>query len=191
VAVICSILLLIYSLSPPSTKEYLGKRYEHRVVEADTDRLALWARAIDYFSEHPEGVGLTYTVGERVKSNPHNEYLVYAVSYGIMGGLAYICLVSGLLIYFIRSQKRIIKDPFVLAVYLAGIGVIVAIAVNSMTDNVGVNRWYFNIIWSVIWYSYFCSRAGQEEIVKNGIITRTTAAAGTTASHRKSLHKIR
>ena len=39
VAVVCCMLFLTYSLSPPSVKEYLGKRYEHRVVKADTDRL--------------------------------------------------------------------------------------------------------------------------------------------------------
>ena len=111
VAVICCMLLLTYSLSPPSTKEYLEKRYEHRVVKADTDRLVLWARAMDYFLEHPEGVGLTLTVGDKVKSNPHNDYLAYAVSYGVIGGLAYPSLVAGLLIYFFKSRKRSNRGP--------------------------------------------------------------------------------
>lgn len=181
VAVICCMLLLIYSLSPPSIKEYLGKRYEHRVVQADTDRLVLWARAIDYFLEHPGGVGLTYTVGDKVKTNPHNDYIVYAVSYGVIGGLAYPSLVAGLLIYFFRSRRWRSEDHSVLAIHLAGLSVIVALAVNSMTDNIGPARWYFNVIWSFIWYSYFCSRAAQtvpvpKKIKRENGISRTTAS---------------
>ena len=164
-------------------KEYLGKRYEHRVVKADTDRLVLWARAVEHLLEHPEGVGLTLSVGDKVKSYIHNDYLTYAVSYGFIGGLAYASLVVGLLISFFRVRKSAIDDPSALAIHLAGLGVIVAIAVNSMTDHMNVNRWYFNVIWSLIWYSYFCSRAVQTEPVpkkikrKNGI-SRTTAYKG-------------
>ena len=180
VAAICCMLLLIYSLSPPSTKEYLGKRFEHRVVKADDDRLVLWARAMDYFLEHPEGVGLTYTVGEKEKSNPHNEFIVYAVSYGVMGGLAFPALFIGLLIYFFKRRKNIIGDHNALAIHLAGFSIIVALTVNSMTDNIGVNRWYFNVIWSLIWYSYFCSLAAQTENVPKNI-KRKNGLSGTTA----------
>lgn len=155
---IAFLLILTYSLSPPSIKEYLEKRYEHRVVNEDTDRLVLWARAMHYFLERPEGVGLTLTVGDEVKSNPHNDYIAYAVSYGITGGFAYITLVTGLLIYFFKSRKRGIEDNSALAITLAGQSVIVAFAINSMTDNICGSRWYFNVIWSIIWYSYFCSR---------------------------------
>ncbi|MEN6350330.1 MAG: O-antigen ligase family protein [Syntrophomonas sp.] len=185
VAIVFCMLLLIYGLSPSSTKEYLGKRFEHRVVNvADADRLTLWSRAVDYILEYPMGVGLTYMVGDKVKTHPHNEYLVYAVSYGALGGLAYPFLVVGLLISFFIRRKRIIQDPNALAVYLAGLGVTVAVAVNSMTDNVGVNRWYFNIMWSLIWYCYFCSLAGQAGVDKEAI-TSKTAIAGTTAARLK------
>ena len=67
VTAICCLLLLTYLLSPPSIKEYLGERYEHRVTDADTDRLTLWARAVDYYLEHPLGVGYTLSVGDKVK----------------------------------------------------------------------------------------------------------------------------
>lgn len=169
-AVICCLLLLTYSLSPPSMKEYLEKRYEYRVVEGDTDRLKLWARAMDYFLEHPEGVGLTFTVGDTVKSNPHNDYLAYAVSYGVVGGLAYPILVIGLLIYFFKIREMRNEDHSVLAINLAGLSVIVAFAVNSMTDNIAVNRWYFNLIWSLVWYSYFCSRAAGGHCLNKGVV---------------------
>ena len=58
-------------------------------------------------------------------------------------------LVVGLLISFFRVRKSTIDDPSALAIYLAGLGVIVAIAVNSMTDHMNANRWYFNVIWSL------------------------------------------
>ncbi len=183
-AAVCFILLLIYGLSPSSTKEYLGKRFEHRVVNADTDRLTLWGRAFNYILENPTGVGLRYRVGDKVTSNPHNEYLVYIVSYGALGGLAYPFLVVGLLISFFRRRKRVINDPAALAVYLAGLSVTAAVAVNSMTDNVGVNRWYFNIMWSLIWYCYFCSLAGQSGVERAGA-TSNTAVAGATAPDLK------
>jgi hypothetical protein len=185
VAVVCCMLLFMYAISPSSTKEYLGKRFEHRVVNvADADRFTLWSRAVDYILEYPMGVGLTYMVGDKVKTHPHNEYLVYAVSYGALGGLAYPFLVVGLVISFFIRRKRVINDPAALAVYLAGLGVTVAVAVNSMTDNVGVNRWYFNIMWSLIWYCYFCSLAGQA-VINREVLTSETAVAGTTAARLK------
>lgn len=163
VLVICCVLFLSYSFSPPSMKKYLGKRYEYRVVDANTDRFGLWARAVEQIIQHPEGVGLTELVGDKVKTYIHNEYLVYTVSYGLIGGLGYASLVVGLLVFFNKVRRRTIRDPSALAIHLAGLGVIVVVAVNSMTDHMNANPWYFNVIWSVIWYSYFCSRAMQAE----------------------------
>lgn len=160
-AVICCLLGLTFVLLPPSVKGYLGKRYEHRVTDANTDRLSLWGRAVEQLLQHPEGVGLTLSVGDKVKSFIHNEYLTYAVSYGFIGGLGYVYLVVGLLISFIRVRKSTMHDPSGLAIHLAGLGVIATVAVNSMTDHMNENRWYFNVIWSVIWYCYFCSHATQ------------------------------
>lgn len=164
-AVFCAV-IVVYNFLPPSTKDYLDKRYEHRVVEEDTDRFFLWSRAIEYFFDHPEGVGFTLTVGDKVKSNPHNDYLAFAVSYGLIGGLAYPVLIIGLLIYWYRNRNVIIDDNNALAITTAGQGVIVAFFLNSMTDNIIANRWYFNVIWSLIWYCYFCSRAARTGCVR-------------------------
>jgi len=158
IATIGCMLLLVYSFAPPNIKDYLGKRYEHRVTNANDDRIHLWARAVEHFFQHPEGVGWTLSVGKEMPSFIHNDYLVYAVSYGIFGGLAYLFLVLGVLIFFFRIPKGLIDDPYAFAIYLAGRGVIVALALNSITDHSNENRWYFNVIWSVIWYCYFCSQ---------------------------------
>lgn len=160
VFILCSMLVLSYGLAPPSTKRYLEKRFEHRVTKGDTDRLALWANAADHLVMHPEGVGFTMRAGN---SYIHNDYLAYAVSYGLIGGLGYVYLVVALLIYFFQVPKSIFGDSSALAVHLAGLGVVVALAINSMTDHSNENRWYFNVIWSIIWYSYFCSSTKQSK----------------------------
>ncbi len=155
VVIMSSALILSYAFAPESTKTYLGKRFEHRVTNVDTDRFTLWGLGIDAFLEHPEGVGLTLkeTSGRFI----HNDYIVYAVSYGIFGGLGYAVLVIGLILSFLRRRRTLSNDPAALAVYLAGIGVLIALAANSITDHSNENRWYFNVIWSIIWYCYFCS----------------------------------
>lgn len=188
VTAIACMLLMVYSFSPPKVKQYLEERYQFRLVKSgtDQDRFMLWGRAIDSLLNHPEGVGLTLAVGDEVKFWIHNDYLTYAVSYGFIGGLGYAFLVVGLLIYFFRVRKGTIHDPSALAIHLAGLGVIVAIAVNSMTDHMNENRWYFNVIWSVIWYSYFCSRAAQTRAVREGVRSET-AIAGTGVSHEESM----
>jgi len=186
VAVICCMILLSYSLAPRNIKGYLGKRYEHRVTNADDDRLGLWGRAVEQILQHPEGVGLTLEVGDKVKTYIHNEYLTYAVSYGIIGGLAYAFLVVRLLTFFFQVRKSTIDDPSALAIHLAGLGVMVAIAVNFMTDHMNANRWYFNIIWSVIWYSYFCSRAVQTGPAWRRVGYKTVMGE-TAAPHEKSV----
>jgi len=177
-AALSCLLVLTYALSPPSMKGYLEKRYEHHVTNADTDRLALWGRGVDSFLEHPEGVGWTLSVGEGEKTYMHNDYLVYAVSYGITGGLAYLSLVFGLLISFFQVRQRAVADPCALAVQLAGLGVIVAVAVNSMTDHMTENRWYFTLIWSLVWYSYFCSRPGKPGPARRGVRCAALLADG-------------
>ena len=163
------------------------KRYQNRARQGmDQDRFMLWGQAVKQILDHPEGVGWTVTVGDRVKTVIHNEYLGYTVSYGVTGGLAYASLVAGLVIYFLQCRKRRTEDVSARAIYLAGLGVVVALAVNSMADHIASNRWYFNTIWSIIWYSYFCSRSVQTGPVRRGMISETVVA-GTTESHEESV----
>lgn len=169
VTAVFAILLLTYQFAPSGVKGYLAKRYQHRVVRADTDRVALWARGVDHLLRHPEGSGFTFTAGEGVKTYIHNDYLVYGVSYGVIGGLGYLCLVAGVLLSFLNVPGNALRDPAALAVYLAGLGVTVALALNSITDHSNENRWYFNVIWSLIWYCYFCSRPAEPGAAVAGV----------------------
>ena len=126
IALAC-VLVLTYGLSPSNVKEYLGKRYEHRVTEANTDRLQLWERGAEQLLEHPEGIGFTLAAGDKVKTFVHNDYLAYFVSYGFFGGLAYTFLVVGILVSFFKRIKSVSREPAELSVYLAGLGVIVTL----------------------------------------------------------------
>ena len=155
VLILCVTLILTYVFVPQSTKTYLEGRFEHRVTNANSDRLILWGYGFDSLLEHPEGVGFTFQSSNGAFI--HNDYIVYAVSYGIFGGLGYLILIVGLLLSFIKMRKKVSRDPSALAVYLAGIGVLVALSINGITDHSNESRWYFNAMWSIIWYCYFCS----------------------------------
>lgn len=162
IAVVC-ILFLVWNFAPVKVKDYITLRYEERFVSrginAD-DRTILWKRAVDYSMEHPEGVGwsISYGDGSR-KMNAHNDYLLYAINYGVVAGFAYALLVLALLLNFLRKAKTIPQDFSLLTVNLAGLGVVIVLLINSMSDHLTANKWYFNILWSIIWFAYFCGRS--------------------------------
>jgi hypothetical protein len=33
------------------------------------------------------------------------------------------------------------------------------VLINSLSDHLTSNRWYFNVVWSLIWYAFFASRS--------------------------------
>jgi hypothetical protein len=162
IIVLVAIILLVWRLSPGVVKKYVDKHYKNRFEShkgLNIDRYYLWQAAINSLAKHPAGVGWTLAVGKSKKISSHNDYLVYAVSYGIMGGMAYAYLVLRLLIYFYRKSRRMTKEPYAIAVTFAGLGVTVVACVNSMTDHMIASKWYFTAIWSIIWYCYFSSRS--------------------------------
>ena len=153
--IICLTLVVAYVFAPQSTKEYLSKRYEYRVVNRDADRVTLWKYGFEELVKHPEGVG--FTLKGSKGGFIHNDYISFMVSYGFLGGLGYPVLICGLFFSFLKMRKKISKDPPTLAVFMAGFGVLVALAFNGITDHSNENRWYLNAMWSMIWYCYFCS----------------------------------
>jgi hypothetical protein len=42
---------------------------------------------------------------------------------------------------------------------LAGAGAATVLLLNSLSDHMTANRWYFNVVWMMVWYAYFASRA--------------------------------
>ncbi len=163
IIVLACLLLLVWGLSPDKVHNYVEQRYQERFVGKRInaeDRWELWSSAINYIEKHPEGVGWSLSYGDTgLKRNPHNDYFLYAINYGVVGGLVYAYVIVRLLIYFLRKSKAKVKDPSAQAINLIGLGVIVVLLVNSMSDHLVADKWYFNVIWSILWYTYFCSRA--------------------------------
>lgn len=154
-------------LAPQSVKKYTEDRYQERFKKKGRlnaeDRLMLWGRASKFLIKNPEGVGWSVLVGDKVKSNPHNDYLLYAISYGVLAGIIYAYTILRLLFYFYTKASKRLLDQNTQAVTLAGLGVAIVIMINSMSDHLIANRWYFSVIWSILWFAYFSSRQDKEQ----------------------------
>jgi len=160
VAVVC-VVVSVWVIAPVKVKNYMETRYKERITRGinTVDRLVLWKRAVDYSVEHPEGMGWSLSYGDKYrKSNPHNDYLLYAINYGIIAGAVYLYFVLRLTLSFLRKSLAPVRDPSALAINLAGLGVVVVLLVNSMSDHLTASKWYFYVLWSIVWYAYFCSR---------------------------------
>jgi hypothetical protein len=167
VVVVVCMMILVWTFAPPKVKDYVELRYKERFVTKGInaeDRTKLWKRAFDYSMDHPEGVGwsLSYGNGSK-KRNAHNDYLLYAINYSVIAGVLYAYLVVRLLFYFFRKAVTVSNDPSALAITLAGLGVLVILLINSMSDHLTANKLYFNIIWSIIWYAYFCCKTDPQD----------------------------
>ena len=160
VSIIFSLFFSVWNLSDTGVKKYMVERYEERFTKRGMDlhdRSVIWNLALDYIKNHPEGVGWSLYIRE-IRTYPHNDYFSYAIAYGVMGGLVYFCVLLKLGCSFFRRQRGIVEDPFRLAIRSAGLGVFVVVLINSFSDHLTANRWYFNVIWSLLWYAYFCNK---------------------------------
>ncbi|MBV5328702.1 MAG: O-antigen ligase family protein [Chlorobium sp.] len=159
---ILSLLAIVWASSSPDIKQYVETRYEERFVKKGVnveDRSILWGHAFNYMLKHPEGVGWSILVGDTIKHNTHNDYFLYAISYGIIAGMVYVYTLLRLAIqFFIRSIDEKL-DLHRQAISLAGLGVAIVVIVNSLGDHLVANRWYFYVVWSILWFSYFGSQS--------------------------------
>lgn len=148
---------------PQSIQEYATSRYEVRVGKHSSstgDRSWRWRKAFNYLMDNPSGVGWSIWL-EPLGTYPHNDYLTYGIAFGIVSGIVYLMYPSGMLFSFISFAlfNRSAKQSARLALALAGAGVAAVVFINSMSDHMTANRWYFNVVWSIIWFSFFASRA--------------------------------
>jgi O-antigen ligase len=89
---------------------------------------------------------------------PHNEYLSYGIAFGLVCGILYLAVPVWLLFSLWRAIGR--STEFARAtVTLAGVGALTVLLVNSFTDHLSANRWYFNVVWCVVWYAAATRRA--------------------------------
>ena len=160
VTLIFSLFISVWNLSDTGVKKYIVERYEERFTKRGVnlrDRSVIWNLAIDYMKNNPEGVGWSLYIKE-IRTYPHNDYFSYAIAYGIMGGLVYLGVIIKLGCSFFKTPKMKGEDPFVLAVRVSGLGIFVVLLINSLSDHLTANRWYFNVIWSFLWYAYYCNK---------------------------------
>jgi hypothetical protein len=141
-------------------QRYATTRYEVRIGKAGSptaDRSWRWRKSFNYLMENPSGVGWSLYV-EPLRIYPHNDYLTYAIAFGVVCGLVYFLYPSGLLFsFFSFNPGAMPSNRFAFA--LVGAGVCAVVLINSLSDHLTSNRWYFNVVWSLIWYAYFASRA--------------------------------
>jgi hypothetical protein len=151
--------LVAWVFLPKGVQKYAESRYEVRVSKSGSptdDRSWRWKKSFNYLMENPSGVGWSLYV-EPLGIYPHNDYLSYGIAYGILCGLVYFLDVSGLLFLFVSiSTAPLNSSRFALA--LVGAGTLTVVLINSLSDHLTSNRWYFNVVWSLIWYAFFASR---------------------------------
>jgi chromate transport protein ChrA len=89
---------------------------------------------------------------------PHNDYISYGIAFGFVCGLLYLFVPIKILLTLV-SVKIHMKDPVQVAILLAGVGAVTVLLINSFADHLTANRWYFNVVWSIIWYCFFAAKA--------------------------------
>jgi hypothetical protein len=148
-----------WAVLPEGTRRYATTRYELRVGKSGDPfggRAVRWRKSLAFLERHPSGVGWSVYL-EPLGIYPHNDYLTYAIAYGVLCGLVYLACPVGLLLAFLTVDlKRLEASRFALA--LAGAGVAAVLLINSMSDHLTANRWYFNVVWCLVWYAFFASR---------------------------------
>lgn len=155
--------LVGWSQLPQEIKDYAGSRYEERFsgTGVDTsDRSERWLLSLEYLLKNPEGRGWDLYVAP-IGVYPHNEYLSYGIAFGIICSFIYL-VVPAKILFFLLNIKIHSNNPAQLAILLAGIGAITVFLINSFTDHLSANRWYFNVVWSIIWYCYFTVRVNSK-----------------------------
>lgn len=163
VAVIGALIVSIWTLSPKIVQDYVVKHYEDRLGSRinNADREERWTPSLQYMMRNPEGVGWSLYV-EDIMVYPHNDYLAYGIAYGVVGALVYLS-VLGYLLFLLMQAARTVESQTQLAILLAGIGVAAVVILNSVSDHLSANRWYYNLLWSIVWLSYFSSRSAVNE----------------------------
>jgi hypothetical protein len=144
---------------PQGIKDYAESRYEEKVSGGinTSDRSGRWQSSLNYLMENPLGRGWDLYVAP-IGTYPHNDYLSYGIAFGFVCGLLYLFVPAKILLSMV-SAKVHIKDPAQVAILLAGVGAVTVLLINSFADHLTANRWYFNVVWSIIWYAFFTSKA--------------------------------
>lgn len=151
------VLKLGWDYSPDVVQRYFEQRFEQSFVTEMTvfDRVGIWQSALTFLVDKPIGRGWDLWVAP-IGAYSHNDYLAYGISFGVICGLMYLFTPIYILILNIRNRlKKAQKwgDP----IQLAGIAATSVLFINSFGDHLTANRWYFNVVWSIIWFCYYAT----------------------------------
>lgn len=114
------------------------------------ERMAYWFGGLYMIRDYPwQGVGLgnygpqydaKYYTSPFMKSqvHAHNYYIYIAAETGVIGLAAYLLLIGGVLATGIGAARRTAHDPFARALALGGVGVVVAVAVHNLFEDLHV-----------------------------------------------------
>lgn len=156
-AVLAVLSAFAWRLIPEEVLQYVIGRYNERFAFGTgigvSDRLGLWVLAAQYAAENPMGVGWGLFI-EPLGIYPHNDYLTYAIAFGVLPAVAYLYVVARLVIEASRRAWSMRRDVR-FSVVAAGLGSGMVLLVNSFSDHLSSNRWYFNVVWSIVWFCYF------------------------------------
>lgn len=153
------LVLIGWSQVPPAIKKYAESRYEEKLAGGVnvSDRSGQWHAASDYLLDNPLGRGWKLFVPP-IGGYPHNDYLSYGIAFGIACGLLYL-FVPAKILHSLVSRRLEPRNIAQISISLAGVGAVAVLLINSMSDHLTANRWYFNVVWSVIWFGYFVNRS--------------------------------
>ncbi len=114
------------------------------------ERMAYWFGGLYMIHDHPwQGVGLgnygqeydaKYFTSPFMKSqvHAHNYYIHITAETGFIGLAAYLLLIGGVLATGVGAVKRTTHDSFARALALGGVGVVVAVAVHNLFEDLHV-----------------------------------------------------
>ncbi len=154
-----SLILLDYGKVPITPQNFAVK-----------ERMAYWFGGIHMAEDHPwQGVGLgnygqeydaKYFTSPFMKSqvHAHNYYIHITAETGVIGLAAYLLLIGGVFATGVGAVRRTVRDPFARALALGGIGVIVAVTVHNLFEDLHVLS--LGVHLSAIWALLASIRAG-------------------------------
>lgn len=141
------------------------------------ERMAYWFGGIRMAEDHPwQGVGLgnygqeydaKYFTSPFMKSqvHAHNYYIHITAETGVIGLVAYLLLIGGVFATGVGAVRRTARDPFARALALGGVGVIVAVAVHNLFEDLHVLS--LGVHLSAVWALLAAIRASNERPAAN------------------------
>ena len=140
------------------------------------ERMAYWFGGIRMAEDHPwQGVGLgnygaqydaKYFISPFMKAqvHAHNYYIHITAETGVIGLAAYLLLIGGVLATGVGAVRRTARDPFARALALGGVGIVVAVAVHNLFEDLHVLS--LGVHLSAVWALLASIRAGNERPAK-------------------------